>query len=395
VIRPSSLGLIVLCAIIPLYGTLAELDPTRPPIPRVVPDGVATATLVVVLAALVAIAPAAARAARRDALTFALLIGGIDSLVASLVGFDPVVGVGAALLILGVGAAGLALARDADGATLRACVRAFLISGAAGSLLALAMAFAHRPAAVFAYYNGRAVGTFLNPNELAAYTLMGLAFALPLAWTSRGRDRLAVGAAVVFALTLGATFSRWGVLSAVCGIVAYAALTRARGLLLGALAVAVLGVGLDIAAGARHHNPRDTEARTVAWQAGLTTIARFPLTGVGLFAYGRTYDAVRPPDAPGSRTPVAFDPHSLPIAYAAEGGMLVLVSLIASLAIVLRQVVGTARSSVGTPRGLAFGITAGLVALLVDGGINTVSIFLPLYLQMVPLALGVVRTDAL
>jgi len=30
-----------------------------------------------------------------------------------------------ALLILGVGAAGLALARDADGATLRACVRAF------------------------------------------------------------------------------------------------------------------------------------------------------------------------------------------------------------------------------------------------------------------------------
>jgi len=171
-------------------------------------------------------------------------------------------------------------------------------------------------------------------------------------------------------------------------------LTRARALLIGALAVAVLGIGINAWAGARHHNPRDTESRIAAWQAGLTTIARFPLTGVGVFAYGHTYDAVRPPEGPGPRTPVAFDPHALPIAYAAEGGMLTLVSFIATLAIVLRAVVAAGRSSAGAPRALAFGLTAGLAALLIDGGINTVSIFLPLYLQVVPLALGVARTDA-
>jgi len=66
VIRPSSLGLIVLCAIIPLYGTLA--DSIRPgPIPRVVPDGVAT-DVGVVLAALVAIA-GGRPCSPRDALT--------------------------------------------------------------------------------------------------------------------------------------------------------------------------------------------------------------------------------------------------------------------------------------------------------------------------------------
>jgi O-antigen ligase len=393
--RISGPALVLLCAIIPLYGTLAALDPSRPPIPKLVPDAVAAGIGLLAVAALIAVVPAAVRVARRDWLTAAFVAPGFASLIAALTGFDPVFGVSLSLLVLGVGGAGLALARDADAATVRACVRGFLISGVAAALLALAMVVLRRPAGIYAYDNGRAVGTFLNPNELAAYTLIALGVAVPLAVASRGRDRLAVAAAIVFAVTLGATFSRWGILSAVCGVAAYALLTRARLLLIGALAVAVAGIGLNALAGARHHNPRDTEARIVAWQAGLTTFARFPLLGVGPIAFGRTYAALRPPEAPGPRTPVAFDPHSLPIAFAAEGGILALVTLTASFAIVFRRIVGAARSSSQLSRALAFGLAAGLVALVVDCGINTIILFFPLGLQVVPLALAASRTDAL
>jgi len=203
-------------------------------------------------------------------------------------------------------------------------------------------------------------------------------------------------AAIVFALTLGATFSRWGVFSAVCGVAAYALFTRARVLLVAAVALAVAGLALNAVAGAQHHNPRDTEARMVAWQAGLTTFARFPLLGVGPIAFGRTYDELRPPDAPGPRTPVAFDPHSLPISFAADGGILAVVTLTASLAIVVRRiVVGAGRTSSLLSRALAFGIAAATVALVVDSAINTIILFFAMALQVVPLGLAVSRTDAL
>jgi O-antigen ligase len=329
-------------------------------------------------------------------LTAALLAPGIAMLLAAITGFDPVFSIGLGVLVLGGGAAALGLARDIDASTARACVRAFLASGTASGLLALAMVVLRRPAAIYAYDNGRAVGTFINPNELAVYTLFGLGIAVPLAIASRGRDRLAIVAAIVFALTLGATFSRWGVFSAVCGVAAYALFTRARVLLVAAVALAVAGLALNAVAGAQHHNPRDTEARMVAWQAGLTTFARFPLLGVGPIAFGRTYDELRPPDAPGPRTPVAFDPHSLPISFAADGGILAVVTLTASLAIVVRRiVVGAGRTSSLLSRALAFGIAAATVALVVDSAINTIILFFAMALQVVPLGLAVSRTDAL
>ncbi len=257
------------------------------------------------------------------------------------------------------------------------------------------MVVSHRPAAIYAYDNGRAVGTFLNPNELAGYTLIALGLAVPLAVGSRGRDRLAVLSAVVSAVTLGATFSRWGVFCAVCGVAAYALATRSRLLLAAAVVVALAGLGLDTVAGGRHHNPRDTEARAVAWQTGLTTFERFPLLGVGPLAFPKTYDVLRPPGAPGVRTAVAFDPHSLPIAFAADGGIVALVTLTASFWIVLRKVLRDAGRAAALPRALGLGLGAALIALLVDGGINTIVLFFPLGLQVVPLALAAVRTDAL
>jgi len=50
---------------------------------------------------------------------------------------------------------------------------------------------------------------------------------------------------LALALTLGATFSRWGALSAVGGVAIYALAARARWLFVAALAVAVTGVALD------------------------------------------------------------------------------------------------------------------------------------------------------
>jgi O-antigen ligase len=393
-VKASSAGLIVLFAIVPFYGTLAVFDPSRPPIPPLVPAAVALALGVITLSALVAVVPAAARSARRDWLTIALVVPGLTLLVSALAGFDPVTGAGLSIIVLGCGAAGLALARDADAVTTARCVRAFLWSGTLASLLALAMVVARRPAGLYAYNQGRAVGTFLNPNELAAYLLIGLGIALPIAVAGRGRDRLAVAAAAVFAVTLAATFSRWGAFSAVCGAATYALFTRTRALLVAALAVAIAGIGIDVLAGAQHHNPRDTEARAVAWRAGLTTFARFPLLGVGPLAFGRTYDEMRPPEAPGPHTPVAFDPHSLPIATAAEGGILTLIMLAFSPLTVELQVLRAARAAAGVPRALAFGIAAGFVALLIDCGINTIALFFPLFLTVVPLGIAVSRTDA-
>ena len=339
--------------------------------------------------------PAAIRAARRDWLTFAFLAPGLATILAAVTGFDPTLGIGLGAFVTGLGAAGLVIAREADAATIRLCIRTFLWAALLASLLALAMLVTKRPAALYAFDNGRAVGTFLNPNELAAFTLAGLGLAVPLAVASRGRDRLATLCAIVLVVTLGATFSRWGALSAVIGVAVYALAARARILLVAAVVVALAGIGLDALAGAQHHNPRDTEARAVAWRAGLTTFERFPLLGVGPFAFPRTYGELRPPDAPGTTTAVAFDPHSLPIAFAADGGIVAIVTLTVSFGILLRQLLRGARGAAALPRALGFSLAAALIALLADSAINTLSLMFPLCLMVTTLGVAVIRTDAL
>ncbi len=381
-----------LCAVVPLYGTFAALAPERPPIPPLLPRGLTIVVALLVLAALVAVVPAGWRAARRDWLTFGFLGGGVATLVSGLVGFDPPSGVGLGVLVIGQGFAGLALSRS-DPATVRLCTRSFLWSALLAGLVALSLLALRHPVALYAYNNGRAVGTFLNPNELAAYTLVALGCAVPLAVVSRGRDRLALAVSLVAAVTLAATFSRWGAFSAVCGVAVYALATRARRLLVAALAVALLAFALDTAVGTLHHNPRDTEARAVAWRTGWSTFARFPLLGVGPLAYAKTYDVLRSPDAPGPRTPVAFDPHSLALSFAADGGLVAVVTLTISVVVLQRRIFAQTRTARGPARALALGLAAGLVALYVDSAINTISIFFPLGYQSVALALGATRGD--
>jgi O-antigen ligase len=393
--RLTRAGLVVLFAILPLYGTFAQLAPDTPGIPPLLPRASAAVVAVVGLTALLAVVPVGLRAARRDALTFAFLAPGLATIAAAIPGFDPLLGIGLGVFVTGFGLVALALYRRADAETARMCIRVFLCSAVVAALLALAMLLTRRPASLYAFYHARAVGTFLNPNELAAYTMIALGVAVPLAVASRGRDRLATAAAVVLAVTLAATFSRWGLFATVCGIAAYGLFARARTVTAVAVAVAVLGIGLNAALGATHHNPRDTEARTVAWRTGLATFARFPLLGTGPLAFPRTYEEMRPPDAPGNRTAVAFDPHSLPIAFAAEGGIVAVVTLVLSFTIVLRTALREAGGASARPRMLMLAVAAALVALMVHASINTLSLFFPLGLQVVPLALAVVRTNAL
>jgi hypothetical protein len=385
---PTRFGLATLFAIVPLYATLAALDP--PLLPR----AAAVALAVLALVAYGSVVAAGLRAPQPAAVRFGFLGGGIATLAAGLVGFDPATGTGLGILVLGMGLGGLALSW-ADPATVRLCIRAFLWSALLAALVALAMLATHRPVAIFAYDNGRAVGTFLNPNELAAYCLVALGCALPLAIATGGRDRLAVVASAALIVALGATFSRWGALSAVSGLAAFAFAVRARRWLVLALVVAVAGLALDLTTGARHHNPRDTEARDVAWRTGWTTFSRFPLLGVGPLAYGKTYELFRAPDAPGSEAPVAFDPHSLPLSFAASGGLVALVTLGASVVILQRRIYRALASAPPVGRLVALGLASGLIALYVDCTINTISLFFPLGLQGVGLALAVAREEVL
>jgi hypothetical protein len=114
---------------------------------------------------------------------------------------------------------------------------------------------------------------------------------------------------------------------------------------------------------------------------------------VGPLAYAKTYDVLRSPDSPGPRTPVAFDPHSLPLSFAADGGLVAVVTLTISVVVLLRTVLSQARRASGRARALALGLAAGLVALYVDATINTISIFFSLGYQSAALALATARGD--
>jgi hypothetical protein len=136
-------------------------------------------------------------------------------------------------------------------------------------------------------------------------------------------------------------------------------------------------------------------SRDVAWRTGWTTFTRFPLLGVGPLAYAKTYEVFRSPDAPGPRAPVAFDPHSLPLSFAASGGLVALVTLGASVVILQRRIYRDARTAPRVGRLVALGLASGLLALYVDCTINTISLFFPLGLQGVGFALAAAREGVL
>jgi O-antigen ligase len=270
---------------------------------------------------------------------------------------------------------------------------ALLVSGCAAALLALAFVVARTPADLYADNHGRAVGSFLNPNEFAEYLLAYLGAAAGIAMVRRGTalGRFAVVCIVVGTVALALTFSRWGLVAAACGVAAYAVAMRPRqGLWLagGALA-AVLAVNSVFPW--THHEPQDTGARAVAWRAGFATWAHFPLTGVGPLAFERLYAVMRAPDAPGAQTPIAFDPHDLPLSILAETGSVGFVAFAVTVGAFLRGLPRLAASAPRDHRTLAFAIYAGLVAVAVHMLLNSVSIAFGIIIQFSALALAAAR----
>jgi O-antigen ligase len=182
------------------------------------------------------------------------------------------------------------------------------------------------------------------------------------------------------------TFSRWGLLAAGTGIGAYAIAVRPRrglGLAAGTFA-AVLALNVVLAA--THHEPQDTFSRNVAWQAGLATWLHFPLTGVGPLAFERLYPVMRAPDAPGPNTPIAFDPHDLPLSILAETGLVGLAAFVLSLGTFLVRLPALARGAPAEHRTLAFSLFAGVVAVAVHMLLNSASIAFGLFIQFTALA---------
>ena len=383
-------------AAIPLYGAFQVFDPLRTPMPPIIGFH---AALLIAGAMLLAGAICTWGLVRRPVprLIFAAqLCAGGSMIPGTLIGFDPIRGAELTLIVLVMGIVGAALyAYAALPGVTRAVAIAFLVSAIGFLAFALAIDVARTPASLFAYNNGRAVGTFLNSNELAAYALVAVALAAALAAYGRGiaLRALAGVAAIVTLVALGATYSRWGFLAAAVGVVWFAVVCGGRRAWIGVIAAVALALAVALGPGAIHHNPRDDSSRIVAWTTGVRTWLAFPLTGIGPLAYRRTYDVLRPPDAPGGDAPVAFDPHSLPLAYLSESGLIAFVALIFSWSVYAREIPRALRAADPRRRALVYAFAAGLVALNVHVLINTISIYFALALQGAPLALVLAMRD--
>jgi O-antigen ligase len=205
--------------------------------------------------------------------------------------------------------------------------------------------------------------------------------------------RLAFVAIVTGLLALGATYSRWGFVAAIAGALFFAILTGGRRVWIGLGVVAVAAVLLVAGPGQAHHNPRDDTSRFVAFTTGARTWLAFPLSGVGPFAFRRTYDVLRPPEAPGGEAPVAFDPHSLPLAYLAESGLVGFVALLWCWSVYIRKIPNVLRSADPRRRALVYALAGGLVALQVHVLVNTISIYFVFATQGAALALALAQHD--
>lgn len=387
-------SLAAMYAFFPLYGTFAAFAP-HPPIAPLVPRGGAMLIGFVLLLAMIGVGVGALRRrAERPIFQLWLPANVGATYLGALLGFDPAVGIGLATVIAGNVFAHLALLSYYGRAgTPRIVYLALLISGLAASLLAVVLVALKHPADLYAYNHGRAVGTFLNPNEFAEFLLvyLGASAGVAMACRSTRVGTFATLCTVAGAFAFALTFSRWGLVSAGAGIAAFAVAMRPRRGLWLALGAFALVLAVNIGLAATHHEPQDTGSRDVAWRAGLATWLHFPLTGVGPLAFERLYPVMRAPDAPGSNTPIAFDPHDLPLSILAETGTVGFVAFIASLGAFFLLLPRLAARATGQGRALAFSLYAGLVAVAVHMLLNSASIAFGLFIQFSALALAAAR----
>lgn len=376
--RVTVAALATFFVVVQFYTSFAALSPT-PPVGYVFASRAGAAFLVALLA--LAAGACAVRLVRdrlpQPAPSRAALVAWIGAaLLASLLGFDPFSGVQVVCVMLLGAAFHVALVRyyTLSGAA-GVLIAAYLWTGLAASIAALAMLALRVPPALFSYNHGRAAGVFVTANQCAAYEILLMYVALGVAFSAAGRLRaLAICTGLAALVALVATFSQAGVLGAAAGAVFFALASGARrtAAALGAvLAAGAIVLALRPVGG---HDPADTFDRLRTWRSGVRVAELFPLTGVGPMAYWRVYPSVRPPNGDPPGTFGALHPHDAYLSLAGETGI---VGLIAAgygwwrIGAAIREAL---RRRTPRERMLAIGVCAGLCAALVQGIFDTVGI---------------------
>jgi putative inorganic carbon (hco3(-)) transporter len=386
-LMPAALGLVY--ALVPLFPSFIALTFVAFPgitlIPRAAAIGVFGVCGVLALYALAMLLRYPARGAQPLLLPLLAVFGA--GLLAGIFGFDPRAG----LLFTFIGLLGIvwhcAIVRfyDDRGAA-PTMLGAYLVSGAAAAVAAIAMVALRAPAVQYALQHGRATGTFVLPGELAGYfiVLVPIAYAVTRVESSAWLRAAAWSAAALGVIALALSYSRAGWMG-FAAAVAFVVATRTRHGARGAALVIAAGAIAVLLLFNAHHDPSEDYTRLSIWQAATQIIDRFPLTGVGPFNFSRLYAVVRAPDADAT----AFHAHSLYLTFFAEFGIVGVASvawLMWRFAIELRRRLARASQARAF---LALSVTAGLVGVAVQGLIDTVSVVIfGLWMPTLGLALG-------
>lgn len=363
----------------PLYPGFISLLPVAPPGIALLPMAAGAALLLAVVAAiggvLVLLVADGGLATLREPLPRAVwLFAGVTAAVAVL-GFAPVVGLLYALFMACTGIGMTALVHFArDPGFARRTRIAMLLSSAAAALFALGLWYFRVPAALYAVGNGRAIGTFVLPGELAGYAGMFLPYAAGTALCARdGRERtLAIGAAVILASAMLATLSRAGLAGLALGGLILAArfgrrVVAAYGAVLAGVAIIVARHFFDA-----HHNPAEDTNRLGIWLAALRMFTLFPLTGTGPGGFAKIYPLVRLPDGELG----AFHAHSFVLATLAESGVAGIAALLYLWWTFGRECRRAYRDADERGRLMAWAIIAGFAGTWLQSTIDVVQILI-------------------
>ena len=391
--RVSLAAAVAYAALLPLASLVVTADAAHPQLAGLLPPAAGRAGAALFLALVLWIAAREVIARRPLSPMYrAGLIFAAAALLGSALGFEPLPGIIGAAGFAALALAGNATLRVAGGGAWRPVLIAFVWSGIFFCAIALIALALRRPAALYAFTHGRAIGIFENPNELAEFALAVCAAGIGMILGGVGPRRLAWSALALGSLTVAASASRSGVIAyAIGALVLLAGLRPRRAIALVVLAVALIGVGIAFTFD-RRHNPAENDSRLAAWRAGIATVALFPLTGAGIGAYYRVYPFVRPPDAPGPDDPIAYDPHNFYLSVAAETGLLGLAALGYTIVTFLAELREALAGASIPARRLGIALAAGLAAVACHLIFNGFALSIALWALLAALAVGAARS---
>lgn len=385
--------LALLWAGLPLYPAFIALLPIAPPGLSLLGPKPALALLLGVAGATAYIGALlwrdCASELLRDPLVRAMGFYLASMAIPSALGLVPLVGAVFCLIVLCAMIGATAVRRwGGDPRVARFMAVSLLTSNAAASLLALCCRMTRRPAQLYVIGNGRAIGSFVVPGELAGYLGMLLPYTLGLALSARSAPlrRLAWGVALIDAAAMLATFSRAGLFGLLIAGIACAFILRRelRPWLLGLLVALPL-----LLAGARrmvnwHHNPAENFNRLSIWHAAWRIFLLFPLWGVGPGGFPHLYPFVKLSDG----EPNAFHAHSFPLTVAAETGLIGLIGTGVLWVTFVRMFHGAYRGASTRARIAGLAIAGGFIATGVQSLVDVVQIlFLGLWIPFMGMAL--------